>query len=121
MAVTLTPSSSTADVRTYLHSEDTIVAVRKDQELGEDCGLCFLNCDIPEKQFIDTGDTTDEYKNDYKLFIMEGFSGGSIEASFENLSTGQAQTITDNSYGTLNDMGSNPSRPLVWLFITDWL
>jgi len=120
MAVILTPGVSTADIRTYLHSEHQIDCIEKDPDLGEDCGICFLNCNIPMLQFIDTGDVDNPFSNDFFAFILTGFTNGSIEATFENLSNGGTETLIDNSFGTLNEQGDYLERPLVWSFTTDW-
>jgi hypothetical protein len=118
--IVLTPAASFLDTRRYMHISDQFTAVKTDVQFGSACYFDMFNCCRAIPQFIDLNELDDPYKNDYFTFIFQLSFGYTMTATITNETSGVSNTITDNTYGSLSDLGFFPDRPLVWGFKTDW-
>jgi len=120
MSITLGPAVSTLEVRAYFGMKKKFPTILRPILSSEECFFNQFNNEVTMPQFIDLLDVTDKFKNDFAPFIREVSSDYQFFVSFENISTGLGDTITDNTYGALRDFGDYPLRPDVWSFVVDW-
>jgi hypothetical protein len=122
MAIRVTPAASVSRTQEYLHTKDTVEAIKNPGFDASECCFCVPNCDWDWPVFALLADDTDHLKNDRSTFIFDIPSGGSITAKLIQLNPDNSvlkeTTIVDNTLGQLLPTGN--VRANTWAFLLDW-
>jgi len=121
MGVVISPSVSVLESRVYLAGKREGVACRSHTIASSDsCGFDLYNCCFPIPQFVDTENPDDTDTNDYFSFIFETDGTQATEGTITTLNTADVINITDDTYGTLYELGDFTERPNVAGFVITW-
>lgn len=116
------PAVSDLEVQAYIAVKRTDIPCNAHEIISsESCGLDIDDCCWPIPQFVDTDDPTDLFKNDVFSWLFEKNSLQTATITITNETTGDTDTITDDTYGKYYDFGDFVTRPEVAGFEIDWL
>ena len=120
MGIVLTPSVSTLETQAYIAFRKEFEIIAHAVDSTANCIVDLFNCERPMPQFIDLVDPDDNDINDFKTFVYDVGSGGTITSVLKDCKTDTEVNITDNTFGFLTDLGGFPLRLLTWGFRVDW-
>ena len=96
-----------------------VITIPTEKEVIDFC-LCDYTCDFTELAFGIVTDEENDYKNDYKAFLVNLRDSSSFY-SFTLVTPLGDVNLTDNTYGELFDLGFNENQPLQAGFRLDWV
>lgn len=118
MSIKLTPSTSIAAPLEYLHTKDTVTAIKG--LVLTSAGCCFSKYDLPMPAIADLVDNT-TYKNDFFSFILSTAINSTVTGTLIKINEDGTETpyiITDQTYGDFYDL--NVMKSGVWGFKLLW-
>jgi len=98
-----------------------VVNTPKKETLVDFCVCDYGGCEYEEFAFAYPTDETDEYRNDYRAFLITLLDETSTYEFALIGSNGVEIPLVDDTYGELFDKGFNPLQPLKVGFVLDWL
>tara|TARA_R110002051_G_C8723803_1_gene497051 strand:+ start:493 stop:1404 length:912 start_codon:yes stop_codon:yes gene_type:complete len=111
MIFTTTPTGVQMNLNSWTCStESDVITLNKEADLKDFC-LCDYECKYNELAFADVGSVDDNYKNDYRKFLL---NPKSVNAIYEFLLVGSdgEETVIDSTLGDVYAQGFNTEQPL---------
>ena len=106
----VTPGTQMLNNSWTCSTESTVINLTREADLKDFC-LCDYECKYNELAFADVGSVDDNYKNDYRKFLL---NPKSVNAIYEFLLVGSdgVETVIDSTLGDVYAQGFNTEQPL---------
>ena len=111
MIFTTTPTGVQMNLNSWTCStESDVITLNTEEDIKDFC-LCDYECKYNELAFADVNDVDNNYKNDYRKFLL---NPKSVNAIYEFLLVGSdgVETVIDSTLGDVYAQGFNTEQPL---------